>query len=170
MDASQWFQRSYTIRRVVAFGAAGTSSVILPFVLLLFASSQISLHPGRDTDTVNEMMGYVEFFLFASASYFGSAMLAWKFREHLQKYLTSWLTISLLGSITFSALLLSRLVFLSGRTTANDSMPSVWGFLMGMLLVAVICFFPAFVACGLASAFIGARKRDEPLHLLTRKY
>ena len=168
MDGSQWFQRSYTIRRVVAFGVAGSSSVILPFVLLLFASSQISLHPGPDTDTVYEMMGYVEFFLFASGSYFGAAILAWKFREHLQKYLASWLAIAVLGSITFSVLLLSRLVFLSGSTTANDSMPSVWGFFMGVLLVAVVCFFPAFVACGLASALIGSRERKSPiLPLLT---
>jgi len=171
MDASLWFQSSYTIRRVVAFGVAGSSSVILPFVLLLFLDSQVSPHPGSFDQPIDEMMAYTEFFVFVTASYFSASVSALKFREHFQKYFASWLTIAVVGSITFSVLVVSRLMLSSARTEVTGELSALPGFIVAVLFLSVVCVIPASISCGLASALIGARERRDPLlPFLTRKY
>lgn len=75
LDASGYFQDNYTIRRVVLFGTAGSLSIILPVLLLLFLNAQISQHPGPFDQPIDEMMAYTEFFLFITASYFSAAVL-----------------------------------------------------------------------------------------------
>lgn len=170
MDGSQWFQSSYTIRRVVAFGAAGSLSIILPVVLLLFLDSQLSQHPGPFDQPIDEMMAYTGSFLFVTASYFSASVLVLRFREYLQRYLASWIAIAVLGSINFSVLVVSRLMLSSANSEVKGELGPFLGFIVAVLFVTVICSMAAAIACGLSSALIGARELDEPLHLLTRKY
>lgn len=169
-DASRWFQGSYTIRRVVLFGTAGSLSIILPVVLLLFLNAQISQHPGPFDQPLDEMMAYTESFLLITASYFSAAVFAWRFRENLQKYLASWLAIAVFGSTIFSFFLISRLMLSSANSEVKGGRGPFLGFVLAVLFFTVICSTAATIACGLTAALIRARKPVEALHILTRKY
>lgn len=170
LDASGYFQGNYTIRRAVLFGTAGSLSIILPVLMLLFLNAQISQHPGPFDQPIDEMMAYTESFLFITASYFSASILVWHSRERLQKYLASWLAIAILGSVIFSVLLVSRLLLSSANTEVKGELGPFFGFIVAVLFVTVICSTAATIACGLASALMRRRKSDEPFHILTRKY
>ena len=170
LDASGYFQGNYTIRRAVLFGTAGSLSIILPVLMLLFLNAQISQHPGPFDQPIDEMMAYTESFLFITASYFSAAVLVWRFRNSFQKYLASWLAIAILGSVIFSVLLISRLMLSSANSEVKGGREPFLGFVLAVLFSAVVCSISATIACGLASALVRRRKSDEPLQLLTRKY
>src|SRR5687768_7190076 len=101
MNEKPPFAECYEPARIVTVGAAATSGLIFSVVFILFLGSQFSYHhPPFTTDTIGQMVGYAEFFVFAVVSYFGVALavLRWK---ALANYIPSWLPIPLMGSAVF---------------------------------------------------------------------
>lgn len=86
---------------VILFGAVGSAGLIFSVLFLFFLGSQISSHPPMSTDTISEMMGYAEFFLFSFTSYFVVAISILKLRNVFQRYVPGWVPISLFGSLIF---------------------------------------------------------------------
>lgn len=108
MDDTAPYSESYELGKIVAIGAAAASGLVFSLVILLFLASQISYHPSSNTDTITEMMGYTEFFVFAVISYFGAAVLSWIFRATLANHIVAWLPISFFGSVVFCFAFLFR--------------------------------------------------------------
>ena len=165
MDGHQNYRATYDLRRVILFGAVASSSLIFSVLFFLFLGS-FSSHPGYSTDTISEMMGYAEFFLFAYGSYFAAAVLVWYSASHVSKAASSWLPIVVFGSILFSASFLIR-VWISDLITYQENNPfraPPPGFgmvVVSILAVAGISFLVTSIGCGIASAFITAERKVE---------
>jgi hypothetical protein len=161
MDEQQQYAASYDLQKVILFGATGSCSLIFSVFFLLFLGSQISSHPGLSTDTINEMVGYAEFFLFAFASYFSASIFVWRFSGYFSRSAVSWMPIALLGSIAFSISFLLR-VWVSSILTYQennpfqDPPPTFWIVAIAMLFCGIVCFIVSAIGCGLVSAIVGA--------------
>lgn len=149
------YRLSYDLRQVMLFGAVASSSLIFSVLFLFFLGSQLSSHhPGYSIDTITEMMGYAEFFLFAYGSYFAAAVLVWRYADCFSKISVSWLPITLFGSIVFSISFLMR-VWVSDLMTYQEKNPfrsPPPGFSMVVLtiiVVAVISCLITSVGCSL---------------------
>ncbi len=157
MPNSSDFSDSYEIPRIAMFGAAGSSALIFSVLFLLFLSSQISHHPPLSTNTISEMTGYAEFFLFAFASYFVTALAVLNLRKILQRFVTSWIPISLFGSLIFCLAIFTR-TWISDVVDYREGNPfrSPPGTYLSMVVFALVTTpILAFVA-GIFSAIVSA--------------
>ncbi len=103
MSSEEPFRSSYSIEKIVIAGSGAAVGLLLPLVTLLFLSSRLtSHHPPFTADTIGEMVGYAELFLFIIGAYFGSAIGIWSTRRLWSKFFPSWLPISIVGSFIFS--------------------------------------------------------------------
>ena len=161
MSGLHEYRATYELRRVIFFGAVASSGLIFSVAGLLFLDSQFSLHPGFSADTISEMMGYAEFFLFAYASYFAASVVVSWGSESLSRFSVSWLIVSVLGSITFSVAFLLR-IWISSLANYRDgnpvesSPPSLWGIVIAMIALSGVCSIVTLISCGLASAIVYA--------------
>lgn len=163
------YRADYELRKIILFGAVGSSSLIFSILFLLFLGSQISTHHSIvATDTISEMMSYAEFFFFAFFSYFLAAILIWRLSDGFSKFVVSWLPISLIGSIVFSVLFPLR-VWLSSILTFRESSPfqnpppNMWQVALLMLICVSICFVVTAVGCAIISAITTSEKHDSVL-------
>ncbi|MBX3267917.1 MAG: hypothetical protein KF831_14555 [Acidobacteria bacterium] len=162
MDGRQNYRSSYELRRVIFFGAVASSSLIVSVLFLYYLGSQVSSHPGYSTDTISEMMGYAEFFLFSYGSYFAAAVIVWSYSDYFSKKTVSWLPIALFGSILFSTSFLLR-VWISDLLSyqENDPFrsapPGFWMVVVSILIVAGACFLMTFIGCAMASSLFTSK-------------
>lgn len=166
---------SYNNQRIVLFASTGSAALISTVLLLLFLGSQISDHPPVSTDTISEMMGYAEFFLFAFASYFSVALFtSWK-KNIFSRLSASWLPIAMFGSIVFSFSFMFR-VWVSAKMTYREgnpyqNRPGSFLFLLAFALaVGVVISIITGVCCYVASFIVGTNKSDDSLLRITQKY
>ena len=89
----------YELRRLLMLGGAGASSVILIFLFGQYISHDTNFN---EPSTIDEMMGYFEFFLFAVSSFFFAALLVWSQRKLFKKIGVPWVLIAAIGSVTSS--------------------------------------------------------------------
>jgi hypothetical protein len=150
------------------FGSAGSCGLIFSVLLLLFLGSRFHSHSDFSTDTISEMMGYAEFFLFAFGSYFSAAVMIWRLRNYFSKFVVSWLPIALFGSIVFSVSFL-LMVWVSSVITYQENNPfqspppRFGNLILVMLLFGFASFIVTFVSCELVSAIFSFEKRDDGL-------
>ena len=153
MVESSSYIDSYDLRKVILFGAAGSSGVIFSFLFLAFLGSRgSSHHQPISTDTIGEMMGYAEFFFFAFVSYFAAAVFVWKMRSLFSNSVISWIPISSIGSMFFSISFFSWVWFLSVPSPQGVPPPSF----MYVLLFAMVCGVALTVITGVSSAIASA--------------
>jgi len=166
---------SYELRPVIIYGAAASSSLLLLLLILLFLNSQISDHIGPSTDTIGEMMGYAEFFIFSFASYFATSVFVWRHANYFSRFGPSWLPIALLGSITFSVsfyllIWVSSIITFSHTDPFQNPPPSVGQLTLGIFIFAGICFVISSIGCGFATLIHRYRQSPEESPLITQKY
>lgn len=100
--------QNYEPRSVISYGAAAAFAASLFFVCMWFFVSGADYgHTPAGSDTVNEMTAYAVFFLLIFASYFIAALSVYYFRERLKGRVPAWLAVSVLGSLLFTAALLT---------------------------------------------------------------
>lgn len=122
MSGEEPFGSTYGIEKIVIAGSGAVVGLLLPLVTLLFLSSRLtSHHPPFTSDTIGEMVGYTELFLFIIVAYFGSAIGIWSTRGLWSKFFHSWLPISIVGSFIFSFSFLIR-VWLEAIATYQSGM------------------------------------------------
>jgi hypothetical protein len=91
----------YQLRRVTYIAAAATVAVNLAFLL---EQSAVGISPLQEPQPIDQMMYYLEFFGFATASYFMSAAITWKSRCRLQTFVVPWVPICVIGSVLCSTI------------------------------------------------------------------
>jgi len=159
---------TYEPRRVIFFGAVASSSLIFSLVFLLFLGSQVSQHPGTSTNTLGEMMGYIEFFLFAFGSYFAAAVIVLRGADRLSRFGASWPLVAVLGSFIFSVTFVLRIWMSSGannsaRSSDQPSLLGLWAIPVSVLISTALCSLITLTGCGLASAIVVPDKRPFTL-------
>jgi hypothetical protein len=168
MKIGPTYRESYELHRIVLFGAAGSCSLIFSMAFLLFLGSRISSHPSYSTDTISEMIGYAEFFLFAFSSYFAASIIVWRYTDCFSRLSVSWLPVTLVGSIAFSVSFLLR-VWVSSWMTYQEGNPyqapppEFWKIVFSLVLVAGVCFIVTSIGCGLVSAITNSEKGNAAI-------
>lgn len=128
----------------------------------------MSDHLGNYTDTLGEMMGYIEFFLFAFGSYFAAAVIVLRVADRLSRLGASWPLVALFGSIIFSVgfvlrIWISSVVNDPARSSDQLSLLGLWAVPVSMLFVTAVCSLITLTGCGLASAVVYTDKRPSAL-------
>lgn len=167
MDAHPKYLATYELQRVILFAAAASSSLIFSVLFLFFLGSLISSHnPSYFTDTISEMMGYAEFFVFAFASYFLVSVLIWRFRKYFSKIVVSWLPIAVIGSFTFSGSFLFRIwisaVINYQKNDPFQNPPSTFRqLILAILITGSLVAVVALLGSGLVSAVVRPTNSTE---------
>lgn len=159
MPKPQPYIESYELRRIILFGSAGSLGFIFSILFLLFVGSQMTSrhHPPISTDTVGEMMGYVELLAFTFFSYFFVAVIVWKFKNVLSMFVASWLPIAFFGSFLLCVSFLSR-VWIRAVLTYSENSPyqSRPESFSSLLLFASLCGIVFFVLTSFSCLLTGA--------------
>ena len=169
------YQASYELRPLILFGSVASGSVIFSVLFVIFLGSQVSSHQGLSTDTISEMMGYAEFFLFAFGSYLLIALLILWRKEYLSRIIASWLPIATFGSFLFSYSFLFR-SWASAVLTYKEGDPfqqrpgSFISFLSISLFVAAILSSITVITCYVAAYVSRSTKSNNELVQITQKY